>query len=63
MPRTGYRVRLEGGLKLDINQLARVGLISTGRSHGAGRYPMDAAGSSSKRLAGASHASCSYRLR
>ena len=34
MPRTGYRVRLESGLKLDINELARVGLIRPGAATG-----------------------------
>ena len=30
MPRPGYRARLEGGLKLDLNRLARQGLIRRG---------------------------------
>src|SRR4029079_19125514 len=31
MPRRSYRVCLEQGLKLDINQLIRIGVLCTGR--------------------------------
>src|SRR6516165_5050883 len=34
MPRTGYRVRLESGLKLDINELARNRFIRPGAATG-----------------------------
>lgn len=32
MSRSGYRVRLENGLKLDLNHLARAGLVHRGKS-------------------------------